>query len=185
MPASSSFQIAHRPSSCPYTAEPVDCAALCASLRIHASEDFQEELRRRLKSWGDRVVLRILTSRSESDLMELTANQVLERSLELADRYLIAPERGVVLLLLPHSVELFLLHIGLVLMGRVPAILAWPTNRVDPDKYQRNVLQQLRDLPASLLVTVPALTRKLEPGLPYPVTACPIASADPLNNALT
>lgn len=147
------------------------------------ARDFQEELRLRLKSWDNRIVLRIQTSRSESDLVQLTANQVLERSLELADRYVVAPERGVVLLLLPHSVELFLLHIGLILSGRVPAILAWPTTRVDPDKYQRNVLQQLRDLPASLLVTLPTLARKLDPGLPYPVTACPIANTDPLNNA--
>jgi acyl-CoA synthetase (AMP-forming)/AMP-acid ligase II len=142
------------------------------------AKDFREELRSRLKSCGDRIVLRILASRSESELVELTASQVLERSMELADRYLIAPERGVVLLLLPHSVELFLLHIGLVLRGRIPAILPWPTNRVDPEKYQRNLLQQLRELPASLLVTPPALARNLEPCLPYRVTACSIASAD-------
>ncbi len=147
------------------------------------AKDFQEELRFRLKSWGDRVVLRILVSRSESDLVELSANQVLERSLELADRYCVAPERGVVLLLLPHSVELFLLHIGLILRGRVPAILAWPTNRVDPDKYQRNILQQLRDLPASQLVTLPALARKLDRGLPYRVAACPVASAEQKDKA--
>jgi len=57
------------------------------------------------------------------------------RAVAAAERYSNAPERSVVLLLLPHSVELFLLHIGLVLTGRVPAILAWPTGRVDPRKY--------------------------------------------------
>ena len=49
-------------------------------------------------------------------------------------------ERAVVLLLLPHSPELFLLQLGLVLKAHVPAILAWPTSRVDPEKYQRNLI---------------------------------------------
>jgi acyl-CoA synthetase (AMP-forming)/AMP-acid ligase II len=103
---------------------------------------------------------------------------VLERSIELADRYLNGPEKGVVLLLLPHSVELFLLHIGAILRGKIPAILAWPTSRVDPDKYQRNLLHQLRNLPAAQLVTLPGLARNLEAGLQYRISACPIARAE-------
>src|SRR5664280_803740 len=114
--------------------------------------DFRAELRQRLESWGSRVVLRILVSPSDPGPVELSGREVLERSQELADRYLNAPERGVVLLLLPHSVDLFLLHIGAILRGRIPAILAWPTSRVDPEKYQRNVLHQLRNLPATQLL---------------------------------
>jgi acyl-CoA synthetase (AMP-forming)/AMP-acid ligase II len=85
---------------------------------------------------------------------------------------------SVVLLLLPHSVELFLLQIGLVLTGRVPAILAWPTSRVDAEKYQRNLLHQLRNLPAERLITIPALTENLSHTLPYPAVACSIAGAE-------
>ena len=103
--------------------------------------------------------------------MELTGRQLLTDGVAAAERYSRAPERSVVLLLLPHSVELFLLHIGLVLTGRVPAILAWPTGRVDPRKYQRNLWHQLRNLPAAELLTMPLLARNLAPALPYAVAS--------------
>ena len=47
------------------------------------------------------------------------------------------PDSGAILLLLPHSVELFLLHLGLLLQGKVPAILAWPTSRIDPESNRK------------------------------------------------
>ena len=142
--------------------------------------DFRAELYHRLESWGNRVVLRILVLPSNSAAVELTGREVITRSLELAERYSSVPDRSVVLLLLPHSVELFLLHIGLILRGRLPAILAWPTTRVDPEKYQRNVLHQLRNLPAAQLLTLPRLAESLDPGLPYLVTACPVSGAQQL-----
>ncbi|HVW83282.1 MAG TPA: AMP-binding protein [Bryobacteraceae bacterium] len=101
--------------------------------------------------------------------MELTGQQLLDQSIAMAERYSSAPPRSVVLVLLPHSSELFLLHIGLVLTGRLPAILAWPTSRVDPRKYQANLLHQLQSLPAAELITLPSLARNLDPSLPYPV----------------
>jgi fatty-acyl-CoA synthase len=58
----------------------------------------------------------------------------------------------------------------------VPAILPWPTTRVDGEKYQRNLLHQLRTLPADCLVTIPQLAENLRPGLPYPAFGCPIHS---------
>ena len=106
--------------------------------------------------------------------MELSGKDLLARSIELAEKYCQAPPAGVVLLMLPHSAELFLLHLGLVLIGRLPAILAWPTNRIDPEKYQRNILHQLRNLPAAQLLTLPRLAQNLDPGVPFTVTECPI-----------
>jgi len=107
--------------------------------------------------------------------VELSGRDVLEQSVAAVERYSSAPDRGVVLLLLPHSLELFLLHIGLLLTGRVPAILAWPTNRVDPRKYQQNLLHQLQNLPAAELLTLPSVARNLDRGLPYSVSS--VASA--------
>lgn len=112
-----------------------------------------------------------------AESIELTGAAILQRAVELARRYQDAPEAGVVVLLLPHSVELFLLHLGLILEGRIPAILAWPTSRVDSQKYQRNLLHQLRNLPASQLITLPRLAQNMELALSYKVTACPIESA--------
>jgi fatty-acyl-CoA synthase len=137
---------------------------------------FRDELRRRLEARRDQVVLRILVS-SKSLPVELTGGDILRRGNELAERYGQAPDSGVVLLLLPHSVELFLLHFGLILAGRLPAILAWPTSRIDPEKYQRNLLHQLRRLPAHQLITLPRLAANLAGGLHFPATACAIENA--------
>lgn len=115
--------------------------------------------------------------------MELSGPNLLSRSLELADRYCEAPPSSVVLLLLPHSLELFLLHLGLILRGRLPAVLAWPTSRIDPEKYQRNVLHQLQNLPAAQLITLPRLARSLDPGLAYQATGCPIANHEKLEES--
>ena len=90
---------------------------------------------------------------------EFSGSTLCQRSLELAQKYCEAPPSGVVLLLLPHSLELFLLQLGLVLLGRVPAVLAWPTNRIDPEKYQRNILHQLQNLPAATVERYPEFTK--------------------------
>ena len=138
------------------------------------ADHFRSILRHRIESFSDQVLLRVLVSAKEKSLVELTGAELLARSIELAEKYCQAPMSGVVLLLLPHSVELFLLHLGLVLIGRLPAILAWPTIRIVPEKYQRNILHQLRKLPAAQLLTLPRLAQSLNSGVPFTVTECPI-----------
>ena len=101
----------------------------------------------------------------------LTGGDILRESNRLAQSSTSATG-GVVLLLLPHSVELFLLHIGLILARRIPAILPWPTSRVDREKYQRNLVHQLHNLPAEELITTPGTAADLRARLPYRVTAC-------------
>src|ERR1700687_5562958 len=116
------------------------------------ASSFRKELEDHLLQSPERVLLRIVDAQGEPE--ELTGTQIVARSRALAEAHAGSAVAGsVVLLLLPHSVELFLLHIGLVLTGRVPAILAWPTSRVDAEKYQRNLLHQLRNLPAERLIT--------------------------------
>jgi fatty-acyl-CoA synthase len=137
--------------------------------------EFRAHIARQWESSGDKPLLRIvLSSQPNAGAVELCGRDIVQRGRELARAYTQAPRGQVVLLLLPHSVELFLLHLGLVLEGWLPAILAWPTSRVDPEKYQRNLLHQLRNLPAGQLITVPQLSANLGPGLPFPAVACPI-----------
>ena len=136
---------------------------------------FRHELKARLNRHATDVLLRILIS--ADPLVELTGEDILRRSEQLASEVSTAAPGQVVLLLLPHSVELFLLHIGLILTGRVPAILAWHTSRVDPEKYQRNLLHQLCNLPATELITTPTLADSLRPGLPYPAIPCAVDGA--------
>jgi fatty-acyl-CoA synthase len=139
--------------------------------------EFRAQLAGRLRRSEAAVLLRVINAGGDAE--EFTGEALLERSLELARSYAREAAAGsVVLLLLPHSIELFLLHIGLVLEGYVPAILAWPTSRVDAEKYQRNLLHQLQSLPAERLVTIPSLMANLSQSLPYPVIPCPVEGAE-------
>ncbi len=56
-----------------------------------------------------------------------------------------------------------------MLAGHVPAVLAWPTTRVDAEKYQRNLVHQLSHLPADLLITLPNLAQNISGVLAYAV----------------
>jgi len=141
---------------------------------------FRNHLREHLERNAGRTLLRIVVA---GEIHDFTGAAILRRSVELARHHLDTGASTVVLLLLPHSVELFLLHLGLILEGRIPAILAWPTSRVDPEKYQRNLLHQLRNLPAGQLITLPRLAHNMAPALPYKVTACRIEAAAPLEKA--
>jgi acyl-CoA synthetase (AMP-forming)/AMP-acid ligase II len=134
--------------------------------------EFRSELRSLLEQNRDTILLRIVLSPDLANPIELTGADILSRAEALAKRYAAASASEVVLLLLPHSLELFLLHLGLILNERLPAILPWPTTRIDPEKYQRNLLHQLRHLPASQIITLPLLANNLGPGLPYTATAC-------------
>lgn len=146
---------------------------------------FRDELRRRLQQHRNRVLLRLVPAGRQDETIEWTGADILESATALARKYLQAPLDGVVLLLLPHSPELFLLHLGLVLEGRIPAILAWPTRRVDPEKYQRNLLHQLSRLPADQLITLPRLALNLEKVLSFPTTRCEIEHGAELEETFT
>jgi acyl-CoA synthetase (AMP-forming)/AMP-acid ligase II len=134
--------------------------------------DFREQLEARLHT-NDQM-LRIAVPPDLSKPQELTGLEIASRGRALVNQLVRAEAGSLVLVLLPHSIELFLLQIGLVLEGYRPAILPWPTSRVDAEKYQRNLLHQLAGLPASCLITIPRLAENLQPGLPYRTVACPI-----------
>jgi len=107
---------------------------------------------------------------------EFTGKHLLD-SEKMARLQPISNDSRIVLLLLPHSPELFLLQVGLTLCGKVPAVLPWPTTRVDGLKYQRNLLHQLGQLPADHLITLPRLAENLQPNVDFPVTGCQLANS--------
>ncbi|HUL32873.1 MAG TPA: AMP-binding protein [Candidatus Eisenbacteria bacterium] len=144
---------------------------------MHPRSQFVEELRARLLAHAGKVLLRIAVSPDFERPHEFTGEALLDRAEHLASSFAFARERSVVLLLLPHSQELFLLQLGLVLCGHIPAVLAWPTNRVDAEKYQRNLVHQLSHLPADQLITLPRLAGNLRGSLPYPVAGLAIENA--------
>ena len=103
--------------------------------------EFYRAVKARLET--SNTLLRVATAPDLTAPFELTGVDIASRGRELVARYGPPQRGGVVLLLLPHSAELFLLHLGLVLEGYRPAILPWPTSRVDAEKYQRNLIHRL------------------------------------------
>ena len=138
--------------------------------------DFCQQLRKRLLAQPGKVLLRIAVAPDLESPVEFTAKDLLDRAEQLASSLPLTKDRSVVLLLLPHSPELFLLQLGLALKGHIPAILAWPTSRVDPEKYQRNLVHQLSHLPADMLITLPLLAKNIAGSLPYLACGLPLAN---------
>ena len=143
---------------------------------MSARTELCEQLKAKLRASGQNAVLQVVAGPNFDKPVEFAGRSLLDRAEHLASQFS-TRERAVVLLLLPHSPELFLLQLGLVLRGRIPGILAWPTNRVDPEKYQRNLVHQLGNLPADLLITLPRLAENLASALPYPVVGLSIEQA--------
>jgi fatty-acyl-CoA synthase len=143
-------------------------------------DKFCSQLRQRLLSQADKVILRVAMAPEFDYPVEFTGQALLDHAESLAASVVSSvhstPNRQVILLLLPHCPELFLLQLGLVLKGYVPAILAWPTTRVDAEKYQRNLVHQVSHLPADALVTLPGLAESLRGSLPYAVNGLAIES---------
>src|SRR5260221_2531330 len=135
---------------------------------VTANEDFCKQLRKRLLARPEKLLLRVVVAPEFERPVEFTAKALIDRAEQLASSFGFPRERSVVLLLLPHSPELFLLQLGLVLRGQIPAILPWPTSRVDPVQYQRNLFHQLNHLPADMLITLPRLAENLAGSLPFP-----------------
>ena len=129
----------------------------------------------------DRVLLRVVDTPGARVVHEFTGKQLLD-SEKIARLQPISADSRIVLLLLPHSPELFLLQIGLTLCGKVPAVLPWPTTRVDGLKYQRNLLHQLNQLPADHLITLPGLAKNLQPGVGFPVSGCQTREQQPVRS---
>src|SRR5215831_18597018 len=124
-----------------------NCGAGCytgASVIMLAGRSFREELRRRLQENHNRVLLRIVVSAGAAPV-ELTGSDILTRGSAMVAAHTHAAPGAVV----------FLLLLGLVLECLIPAILSWPTSRTAPEKYQHNLLHQLRHLPAQRLITLP------------------------------
>lgn len=58
-----------------------------------------------------------------------------------------------VALLMPHGEELIVTFFACLYAGLVPSIIAWPTAKMDPEKYRRNVDTVVARLAAQRLVT--------------------------------
>jgi fatty-acyl-CoA synthase len=67
-----------------------------------------------------------------------------------------------VIVILPHSLELYGAYIGALLGGQVPAMFAFPSPKFSEEEYFRNVGTLIATAGSSMLVTYPELAAKLE-----------------------
>jgi fatty-acyl-CoA synthase len=65
------------------------------------------------------------------------------------------PERGVIVILLPHAVDLYCAFFGAVLSNRVPTILPVPSFKLNRDHYQQELRSLLSRIDARVIVTDP------------------------------
>jgi fatty-acyl-CoA synthase len=126
---------------------------------------------------ANHTLLRVVTSRRPHSSVEFSGHTLLSAGQDAVARLNLAKSARPVLLLLPHSAELFLLHIGLALNGHAPAILPWPTTRVDAEKYRNNLLHQLANLPIDYLVTTPAVAASLEGAVRQRILTCDVGTS--------
>lgn len=111
---------------------------------------------------GDRIALRLrvgptsdhrdLTFKELRAQVQASASALLASGCKPGDR---------IALLMPHSERLITLFFGALYAGFVPAILAWPTAKMDAEKYRRNVTGVVEGLSADWLVTDADTSAKL------------------------
>jgi hypothetical protein len=83
--------------------------------------EFCQQLREQILANQEKVLLRVVVPPDFDRPLEFTGRAMLARAEELVSRCAVPKDRAVVLLLLPHSPELFLLQLGLVLKGHIAA----------------------------------------------------------------
>ena len=67
-----------------------------------------------------------------------------------------------VIVILPHSVDLYSAYVGALLGGQVPAMFAFPSPKLSEQEYFRNVGTLIESAGSQMLVAYPELARKLE-----------------------
>ena len=97
--------------------------------------------------------------RDEDDETTLTFGDLRERAARAAARLSASGVRrgDRVILVLPQDVEVIEAFVGALWIGAVPAILAYPTFKVDARKYRAGLLGAARNLQARAVVVDPAL----------------------------
>jgi acyl-CoA synthetase (AMP-forming)/AMP-acid ligase II len=105
-------------------------------------------------SVGGRVALRLRIG-PRSRHRDVTFSELREAVREHAARFVAMGARPGerVALLMPHTERVVATFLGAIWCGLIPSIIAWPTAKMDSEKYSRNVRAVLRSLRADWLVT--------------------------------
>jgi len=127
--------------------------------------------------------LRLLAA--DGDSQGLSYRQLLARSRGWARLY---RDRGCccgdrVVVMLPHSADLYAAYLGAVLGGCVPAMFQTPSPKISRSRYVATIGQLARYATPRVLVTDPALHRDLQPMLAAAAPDAIVATADSVTDA--
>jgi acyl-CoA synthetase (AMP-forming)/AMP-acid ligase II len=137
-------------------AEPPDGLA-----RVPAgARTLKDALLARARTHPDRAYVRCLSPGGEHTL---TYRALVERGGALAGGLAAqgVPPRGIVLIVLPHSTDLYAAFFGPLLAGMVPSILAVPSFKLDAARYRAELHALAAHIDAAALVTDAATERQL------------------------
>jgi acyl-CoA synthetase (AMP-forming)/AMP-acid ligase II len=110
---------------------------------------------------GDRPFLRLLHLGHEPETY--TYRHVLQRACRWRDAYRShgVDDRGSIVIILKHSLDLYAAFVGALLHGGVPAMFAFPSNKVSEREYFATLVELLGNAGAQLLVTSEDLAGRL------------------------
>ena len=134
--------------------------------------------------------LRLLTPKAEDRTLSYgeLVDEAARWSALYRERGLAAGDR--VIVVLPHSVELYAAYVGALLGGLVPAMFAFPSPKLSEERYFATVGELIAGSRARLLVTYPELAERLGEhtgdaqlvtagDLPQSATVGPVPELDP------
>src|SRR6266436_3715838 len=96
-----------------------------------------------ITEWNDEDDIRAVTFGEFIRLAKLQAAEFLAQGLLAGDR---------IILIMPQGIPLMTAFAGVMMLGAVPAILAYPNFKADPDKYATGLAGVTQNLKARLVV---------------------------------
>jgi PAS domain S-box-containing protein len=129
----------------------LDKSRPCARVKVVTKKQFNSVVeallaappqRTFITEYKDEANIRAVTFEQFIDLARLCAEELRAQGVQVGDR---------VILILPQGITLMGAFAGAMLLGAVPAILAYPNFKVDPEKYTSGLVGVLQNLNARLV----------------------------------
>jgi fatty-acyl-CoA synthase len=124
-------------------------------------QNFAQQLLQQVRQYPGKEILHVLI---EQEYKHLTYQDLFEGSLEY-QKYLKmmgVEEGGVVIIILPHSLDLIFAYFGCVLGGYIPSIMPYLTEKLIPEKYRQDLEALFRITEPNGVITFNAFSDEIQ-----------------------